>query len=287
MKPMTLEKTVLHLGASAPFEVLHVSDTHLALADERDDLRKRELAQNRARAFEEDTPGCSLHYYKEACRFANERGAILAHTGDLFDFVSEKHFEMAPELLAMPDQALFAVGNHEFSLYVGEAFEDEKYKAQTFDRVQATIGTNDLRFASRVVNGINLIAIDDCYYDFSQYALDCLKAEAAKGLPILLFLHDPIYSPELCDTILRQAKDAALVGVPTEKMENYTDYRFRQQIATPQTRRFLDYLYSLNLVKAVFAGHLHFSYESALPNGVMQYVTGTQSQNIARLITID
>lgn len=287
MKPMALEKTELHLGASAPFEVLHVSDTHIALADERDDLRKRELAQRRAKAFEQDTPGCSLHYYQEACRLANDRGALLAHTGDLFDFVSEKHFEIAPELLAMPDQALFAVGNHEFSLYVGEAFEDEMYKAQTFDRVQAAIGTNDLRFDSRIVNGVNLIAIDDCYYDFSQYALDRLKEEADKGLPILLFLHDPIYSPELCDVILRQANNAALVGVPPEKMEGYTDYRFRQQIATPQTRRFLDYLYGLDLVKAVFAGHLHFSYESALPNGVMQYVTGTQSQNIARLITID
>lgn len=289
MKPMTIEKTALHLGADKPFELLHVSDTHIALADERDDLRKRRLAQARAKAFEEDTPGCSLHYFRESCRFANERGAMLVHTGDLFDFVSEKHFDMAPELMALPNDAFFAVGNHEFSLYVGEAFEDETYKAQTFDRVQAAIGTNDLRFASRVVNGVNLIAIDNSYYSFSKEALESLKQEAEKGLPILLFLHTPLYTPELYDLIINQyhVDNCALAGVPAELMEGYNDHRYRQQIATPQTKRFLDYLYQLDLLKAIFAGHLHYSHQSPLVNGVMQYVTGTQSQNIARLITID
>ena len=58
MKTMTLERTALHIGADKPFELLHVSDTHIALADERDDQRKRELAAARSKAFEEETPGC-------------------------------------------------------------------------------------------------------------------------------------------------------------------------------------------------------------------------------------
>jgi hypothetical protein len=284
---MDLQHTQLSIGAEKPFKLLHVSDSHLCFANERDDMRKQQLAARRAHEFEGDTPGCCLHYFKESCRFANEQGAILTHTGDLFDFVSEAHCEMAPELLSLPNDVFMAVGNHEFSLYVGEAFEDEKYKAISFDRVQAAFPGWDLRFASRVVNGVNLIAIDNVYYDFSQYALDCLKAEAEKGLPMLVFFHTPIYTPEFYEKSISRSTSAYLVGTPIEKMQNYTDYRFRQQICTPQTQKFLDYFLKLDLVKAVFAGHLHFSFEAPLANGVMQYVTGAQYKNIARLVTVE
>lgn len=289
MKPFTLETTVIRAGAEKPFRLLHVTDTHICLADERDDERKRNLAARRAEFFDQGIAGSCLEYFRLSCDFAREQNAMLVHTGDLFDFVSEKHLELAPQLLSMPDDYFMAVGNHEFSLYVGEAFEDETYKMQSFDRVQASMPKYDLRFASRVVNGVNLIAIDDVYYDFSARSLELLKEEAARGLPIILFFHNPLYTPELYDEIMNRRGGACcdVVGVPTELMQNYSDHRFRQQVCTPQTRRFIDYLYSLDLVKAVVAGHLHFSHESALPNGVMQYVTGGQYDNIARLITIE
>lgn len=289
MKPMNLDKTIIKIGIEKPFKLLHVTDTHICMANERDDLRKRELAVNRARAFEGDTPGCCMEYFKQGCDFAREQGAILVHTGDLFDFVSEKHLEIAPQLLSMADDYFMAVGNHEYSLYVGEAFEDETYKMQSFDKVQASMPKYDLRFASRIVNGINLIAIDNVYYDFSASALEKLKAEAEKGLPMILFFHNPLYTPELYDEVMnkRGAASCSVVGVPIERMQNYSDHRFRQQVCTPQTRKFIDYMLSLDLIKAVFAGHLHFSHESALSNGVMQYVTGGQYENIARLIAVE
>lgn len=288
MKPLSLEKTVIHAGAERPFKLLHVTDTHICLADGRDDLRKRELAARRAEIFDAGEPGSCLEYFRQSCDFAREQGALLVHTGDLFDFVSEAHLELAPQLMSLPDDCFFAVGNHEFSLYVGEAFEDETYKQQSFDRVQAALPKYDLRFASRIVSGVNLIAIDNVYYDFSALALDRLKSEAAKGLPMILFFHNPLYTPELYDEVMhnRGAGSCSVVGVPIERMQGYSDHRFRQQICTPQTRKFIDYMLSLDLVKAVVAGHLHFSHESALPSGVMQYVTGGQYDNIARLITI-
>ena len=289
MKPMTLEKTTIRIGIEKPFKLLHVTDTHICMADERDDLRKRELAVSRAKAFEGDTPGCCLEYFKQSCDFARQQNALLVHTGDLFDFVSEKHLEIAPQLLSMPEDYFMAVGNHEYSLYVGEAFEDETYKTQSFDKVQASMPKYNLRFASRIVNGVNLIAIDDVYYDFSAQALENLKAEAEKGLPMILFFHTPIYTPELYDLEMNQrgASSCGVIGVPIELMQGYSDHRFRQQVCTPQTRKFIDYMFSLDLVKAVVAGHLHFSHESALENGVMQYITGGQYENIARLITIE
>jgi len=289
MKPLTLEKTVIHAGAEKPFRLLHVTDTHICLANRRDDARKQELAANRAKYFDGDIPGSCLEYFRQSCAFAREQDALLVHTGDLFDFVSEAHLELAPSLMSAPDDYFMAVGNHEFSLYVGEAFEDETYKAQSFDRVQASMPRWNLRFDSRVVNGVNLIAVDNVYYDFSAYALERLKAEAEKALPMILFFHTPLYTPELYDEAMnkRGASSCGVVGVPAELMQTYSDHRFRQQVCTPQTQKFIDYMLSLDLVKAVVAGHMHYSHESALSNGVMQYVTGGQYDNIARLITVE
>ena len=41
---MKLEKNTVKIGLEKPVRILHVTDTHIALADERDDERKRALA---------------------------------------------------------------------------------------------------------------------------------------------------------------------------------------------------------------------------------------------------
>ena len=48
---MSIIKTKLFVGATTPFQVLHLSDTHLTRADLRDGERKVTLAQNRLPHF--------------------------------------------------------------------------------------------------------------------------------------------------------------------------------------------------------------------------------------------
>ena len=50
---MSIIKTKLFVGATTPFQVLHLSDTHLTRADLRDGQRKVTLAQNRLPHFSE------------------------------------------------------------------------------------------------------------------------------------------------------------------------------------------------------------------------------------------
>jgi len=65
-------------------------------------------------------------------------------------------------------------------------------------------------------------------------------------------------------------------------MRGYDEYRFRQQVPDEPTLRFMDYIYSQPLIKAVIAGHLHQNYEGLLPSGIPQYVTGGGYQGYAR-----
>ena len=236
--------TKIEIGLPKPLRFLHATDNHLSLADERDNERKRKLAAARHKAFVGDTNRIQENL-DEMVDYCSRNCDLLLHTGDLIDFVSYKNVEVGKSYLDRTDYFMCA-GNHEFSQYVGEAWEDEAYKYQSFNLVQ-TMTKYDLEFASRVVGGVNLVGVDNGYYYFLWSQLAALKAEVAKGLPILLLMHNPIYFA---------------------------------------TNEFIDYVKNEPLIKAFITGHLHFNYEGELVPGKMQYVTGGGFRGDARLIEV-
>ena len=259
----------LNVGAEKPFTLLHISDTHLCLADNRDDDRKVKLAERRATRFPEAEATLA-----EAERVAKEKNLTIVHTGDLLDFVSLANIDEAKRFTDEND-VFMAAGNHEFSLYVGEAWEDAAYRNQSLEKVQAAF-KNDIRFSSRKINGVNLIAIDNGYYLFEKEQLDALKAEISLGLPIILFMHTPLYAEDLVrfHNDLEKHPVAYQMAVPEELMKDYPEDRYRQQKADAITQEAYDLIVNCPLVKALIAGHLHFDYEGKIHEGLPQIVTG-------------
>jgi Calcineurin-like phosphoesterase. len=282
---MFIIKTTISAKATAPFRLLHMTDNHITLADSRDDAEKMKLAKRRALIFDGENSGQSIAYFLELIAYAKENRNPILYTGDLIDFVSKKNLEYVKESLQGIDYLLIP-GNHEFSQYVGEAYEDEAYKMQSFDSVQAAFHV-DLSCNSRIINGVNFVGLDNSYYQFTSNHLAFFKAEVKKEYPIILFLHNPLFTEALYDEMIftRNNPCAYLVGCPEEKMKLYSKDRYQQQMATPDTHAFLDYFYRQTTVIAVIAGHLHFPYEGELSNGIMQYVTGAGYQGMAREIT--
>ena len=281
---MHLEKTTISIGLPQPFRALHISDNHLAYADERDGERKMALAAERFQAFE--TGDCAATpCLKEQLDYARRENIPVLHTGDICDFVSYKNLELARDLFRDVDYFM-ATGNHEFSLYVGEAFEDEAYKMQSYNRVQYFF-RNHLLFDSRVMGGINFVAVDNGYYRFDEGQLFRLKEEAKKGLPMVLMMHSPLHTPELFQwSLAAHGQDCAyLTGTPESMMDGYSEYRFRQQCPNQPTLDFIDYVNQEPLIKAILAGHVHKSHESLLPSGIPQIITGGGYKGIAREIT--
>ncbi len=276
---MQVIKTRIEVGAEKPFRVLHITDNHVALADERDDERKTELSRRRRGDFP-----LAEQYLTEQIEYARENRLPILHTGDMLDFVSWKNLDYAREILGGVDYFM-AVGNHEYSLYVGEAWEDVPYKMQSYDKVQAVFG-NDLMFASRVMGGVNFVAVDDGYYRFDKSQLEKLKREAEKGLPVVLMIHNPLHTDELYQYMTETVgeKCAYLTGTPEGMMKGYDDYRYRQQRADGDTEAFMEYVYGEPRIRAVISGHLHRSFETRLPSGIMQYVTGAGYKGEAREI---
>lgn len=261
--------TKIKVGAEKPFTVIHASDTHLTLADERDGERKIRLADGRKNSFPE-----ALEMFNSIKKLYAETGNMIIHTGDLMDFVSELNIEKAKEFTDKTD-CFFAAGNHEFSLYVGEAKEDAAYRNQSLGRVQAAF-KNDIRFSSRTVNGVNFIAIDNSYYLFEKQQLDRLKEETEKDFPIVLCVHNPLYSEKLYEFLLdREGRDspAYLMSVPEDKMQHYSADRYEQQKEDEITHEAYEFILNCDKIKTVLAGHVHCPFEFSLGDK-MQYGVG-------------
>ena len=270
---LNIIKTELKFGLEKEIKLLHLTDTHISLADSRDDAVKRQLAVGRAREFDRGTDGQAERLWEEAVIHARENNMTIVHTGDLIDFLSYANLDFLDRAFGGVDY-IYAAGNHDFCHFVGRAKEDAQYKRDSMKITAPHIKSN-LTFDSKVIGGVNIVTLDNSYYLISDGQTEMLRAEAAKEFPILLFVHCPFFTKNHADFALENGNPCAyLCGAPREYTDKYSKERRLQQTPDHSTLRAIDYIYSEPLIKAVFAGHTHHNREETLPSGIMQYITG-------------
>lgn len=279
---MKIVKTMLEIGATEPFQLGHFSDLHLTCVDSREDDVNLLHAQMRMQLFPQ-----AMRDYEFILKHAKEHDMHYVCTGDLIDFITARNLDMTQKLIEETD-CFVAAGNHEFhreELYHG-VFETKEFKEKGMVEVQPYFH-NDLLFAKREINGVNLVAIDNSYHKMEAWQIEKLKEVAAEGKPIILLLHTPLYCESLREYTRR------IHGVPTVFAMGIPDraYRFYGKeldlsnpfIATTQeTLDAYDYIVNESTIKCILAGHLHFDYET-LVGDKMQILTGI---NTLREITI-
>ena len=280
---MILEKTAIHLGLDRPVRLLHVTDTHLALCDGRDNERKQALAARRTNMAQ------APRYLEEQIAYAEENCDLLVHTGDLIDFVSYANVEKAREVLKN-ERIFFIAGNHEYSQYVGEAWEDNAYRMNSYMQIDRMGGFGaPMLWNTKTVGGVNIVGMDNSYYLFEDWHLARLQAEVKKGLPVILAFHDPLFEESLFRYHFERAPHepcAYLTGCDEEHLSLYSEFRAVQQRPDAPTKRMIDYVKSEPRIKAILTGHLHFSFESRVTPMLPQFVTGGGYDGIARELTI-
>ena len=276
---MELLKNTLRIGLDKPVRLLHVTDTHLAYVDEQDDERKHALAKRMRDPNKEK-------YLAEHIAYAEESCDLLVHTGDLMDFVSHANVEKAREIVKH-EKFFFIAGNHDYSQYVGEAWEDSAYRMNSYMQMGYGVGV-PMFFNSRTVGGVNVVGIDNSYYHFADWQIWRLRKEVEKGLPVILAFHDPLFEQSLYDYHFSVSSEDStyLVGCDEAHLLRYSEFRAVQQRPDAPTLRMIDYIKSEPAIKAILTGHLHFSFESMLTPTLPQFVTGGAYEGIARELTI-
>ncbi len=169
------------------------------------------------------------------------------------------------------------LGNHEFSpdMWLSEPREapTEDFKDRTRELLAATYPF-DISLQSTVVNGVNFVTMDDVYGTVTPRQVERFAAEVKKGLPIVLCLHVPFYS----ERILRANAHFWNRDRPKFRNEDVAgawftgDSERQRKDATTQT--FLAALRAEPLLKAILAGHVHFTVEDQFSPTAMQYVVG-------------
>jgi len=256
--------THIHIGINEPFRLWHISDTHLCLADERNDERKMTLAKHRAAIFpfaESDL--------KEIIELRKENEGLIVHTGDLIDFTSEANYDAA-RAFAKESGCFFAAGNHEFSQYVGEAWEDEAYRNQSLNATQSCF-QNNIRFSSKIYHGVNLVAIDNSYYLFEPWQFESFKKEVEKGYPIILLMHCPLFEKHMFQTMVDFCGIGYAMGASKDDMATYPPERIKQQLPDNTTIEMIEYIKNEPLVKGILCGHIHKSLEGMVTKNLPQY----------------
>lgn len=262
----------IRVGAEKPFSAYHFSDDHLCLADERDCEEKHKLAERRLNDFTNGKPERQKQLEDEIHSIIERDEIPVIHTGDFIDFVSSANLDYAKKFFSGID-AIVCAGNHEFSQYVGEAWEDEEYKMQSLVDVEKAF-PNGIEFGVRIINGVKLITIDDGYYYILPKHFEAFKKEHEQDMPIVLVLHNPIYSADTYKKAmsgLNESDPPYLTGCLERLLRALSEHRRKQQHSDELTTEFVEICNSSDKIKAILAGHLHKEVIARLDNGAPQF----------------
>ena len=249
---LSLTYHAIKAGATKPFTVLHISDTHLTAAYPDEGEFERKTAYRRVRTF----GGRQDEALRDSIACAKEHVDYLLHTGDLIDFQSRANFDLVKKYYGEGGAMMFGcLGNHEH--YRGKKMAKKDgtpiVPAVVPDLLkEAYPFQND--FCSTVINGVNFVTIDDSTDTVSADQASRFEAEVKKGLPILLCMHCPFPTREIVRAASRFWPRTNLKAI--RDMSNFVE---SEKYKDATTKDFVAYLRAQPLLKGILCGHGHLN----------------------------
>lgn len=243
-------------------KIMHVTDTHLFKDDQRGE-KYQQYSGRMAKAYNQThhfLTGESTHpeeAFEATLKIAKEvKADAITLTGDLFSFPSEAAIEWAFERLEKTGIPYFySSGNHDWHYEGMEGSLHELRETWINKRLLPLYkGRNPLMYSAEI-KGINLVNIDNSYYEILPEQLEFYKAEAKKGLPMLLMMHIPLYAP---GRTLGYG-----CGHPDYNAKNDRNFKIERRQRWPEeghtetTMAFHKEVFNTKNLLGVFAGHIH------------------------------
>ena len=279
-------RLALSVGAERPFRVLHASDTHISLMNDfdRQDLTRAHYERMRTECFESH----AAEYLVGTFEYAREKGMPLLHTGDLIDYIGHANLAEAKRAFEGTD-AMACPGNHEWEYHL--SLQDPPVMRPKYYEAVSYAYPNDLTVASRIINGVNFVLLDNADYQVPPDRATLVEKEFAKGLPCVLCCHIPFETPDLREAVFRvwNCRKANRTGSCCQPDDCFTDINKSNHLekATKDTWDFLAWLKSRPNAKAVLAGHHHFQFKTMLTDSLPECVAGGNYKGDCTEITFD
>jgi predicted MPP superfamily phosphohydrolase len=256
-------------GLAATVRLLHVTDTHLALIDERDadHVEACSGAHDRFGARRLDADGNNVFTettFDTIMAGATSMGTgidLLAHTGDLIHFPSQANIERASAgLTGTGLEFMYTSGNHDW-LFSGVE-NVAGLREQNWPLLDTLTGGRASHEA-RDIGGIRFVAVDNSIYQVSEAQLEFVVEQLSAGLPTVLLTHIPISLPTLRGPTIQKWETPLLMADPAGDP---------LQAGTDVTIEFVRTLLTATNLVANFCGHVHFEHIDSISPGAVQYV---------------
>ena len=255
-------------GMADTVRLLHVTDTHLALIDERDaeHLEACGGAHERFGARRLDADGNSVFTettFDEMMAGVASLGTeidLLAHTGDLIHFPSQANIERASAgLTGTGLEFMYTSGNHDWVFPGVEQVAG--LREESWSLLDPITGGRPSHEA-RDIGGIRFLAIDNSTYQVNQEQLEFAAEQLAAGLPTVLLTHIPLSVPTLRGPTIDKWKTPLLMADPAGDPE---------RAGSPATVEFARSLSAAANLVAIFCGHVHFEHVDSISPNAVQY----------------
>ena len=277
----SMDKNIVNVFTNAeikPTRIFHITDTHLALSDDRENpfriySERMGNAYKINKHFETDEDITCRESFEQTLQKAKEQKAdFLALTGDIFSFPSEAAIEWVVQKLKETGIPFgYIAGNHDWH-YEGMSGSSHQLREKwANERLNPMYQGNNYLFAGYEVNGVRMVFIDNSTYEILPEQLEFFKKQISSGKPVILYLHIPLYMPGRSmgyGCANPQWGEESDKGFEVERRE-----KWRKGGHTPTTFSFYDEVFKAQNLLAVFAGHTH---RPALDvkNNIPQIVSG-------------
>ena len=271
----------IKVGAERSFRMVHASDTHLNFWDVTDFLGNAEKEKFFGRRWVRFPQ--SLTSFLATIDYAESRGLPILHTGDLLDWNTRGNAAVCGRVLRGVD-FFYALGNHEYHSSPGK--NPEMTRGEKHANLAAFI-RNDLTVASRIVNGVNFVAFDNGERNLREETVARVKAEFAKGMPVVLMCHiPPTYTPKFIENGFAMKKQILRgQGVSEEELASLRPGGPIEPSYDARTRGFWDWAREQSALKAVLCGHTHVEERDRFSDTADMYVAGGNYEGFAYEIT--
>ena len=252
-------------GLSGTVRVLHLTDAHLDLIDERDAEHLERFKQRTRKLL--DMP--ARERFDRLMEQARTMGVdAVALTGDIVHFPSQANIEVvaaAMEKTGLP--VLFTAGNHDWHF---PSLEGRAELRQAWWPVLSPLTGGKAEFRVWKFGGIRFVAIDNSTYQVTPAQLAFAKEQLALQEPVVLLLHIPVSLPTLRVPAIEVWGNPILMGDPDWDPEGRDDWEAGAD--APDTLEFVRAIAAAPRLVAILSGHLHFHHADSINLSAVQYV---------------
>ena len=286
--------TILVEGLQRPLRVLHITDVHLGLIDERDGeyIAQCQGCEERFlhRHQNVDEHGRPLParaaYAQILASFADQGLDLIALTGDIVDIPMQASVDYAlAQLEATGVPFLYTAGNHDW-LYPAEGdgmLDMEALRTMGWPVLEPLHGGAPAG-AVRDIGGVRFLSIDNSTYQITAEQLEFTSMSLAAGLPTVILTHIPLSIPTLRPPTIEIMAGSILLADPGWSMEERRESHVGAD--TPETLAFVRLLAGAENLLAILCGHIHFAHVDSIAPQAVQYVGGPGFAGEYRLLEL-